>query len=320
MDDKQTPYHCFNINDIWQIQSLFDTSQAKFLQWSSGNLQGSRQQLNLGDLVIYRNVCNRGLMAEFEQPKDCLTLSFFQRASGSVNWQGDELNQDEVMIISPGIDASYRLPEYWWNIEIDIHQPLFETLGLVDESAEVQSFKTTKSITIKKQYQSLLVGFIINTLRMSTETPQLLNSKAWMRQVKVQLLIYLQQAFSDYIVASCNNLNQRQEMGKRIAKLIASYVQLNLPLNIEELAIELATHERNIYRITNDQTGMSPYAYYQLIRLHKFREALHNSDGSHGTVTRCAINSGVDNISRLTSQFCKQFGETPRQYLNFIHK
>lgn len=319
MEELLSPYQCFDINDVWQIQSVFEEANTNYLQWSSGNLSAMRQQLDLGDISIIRNDCNRGLLVELQQPSDCLTLCFFQQTSSSINWQGDELKQHEVMVLRPGSDAKYRLPEKWWNIEIDIYEPLFSILGLTDTNND-QPFEQTKGIIIEPHQQSRLVYFIINKLTAITNNPLLIHSQSWMAETRLQLMIFLQQALYAYQASTLNKPNSQQQLGMQITEQISRHVEQNIPLNIEHLAHNLSTHERQIYRTISQQKGLTPYAYYQLMRLHKFRQALLDSNGSHGVITHYASNTGISNISRLTAQFCQHFGETPRQYLRDTHK
>lgn len=81
----------------------------------------------------------------------------------------------------------------------------------------------------------------------------------------------------------------------------------------KELARELKTSDRQLFRILNALTGMSPRQYIRNYRLKLARFLL--LKGKCRTVGETAYAIGYTNVSYFITQFKKEFGKKPLQIL-----
>jgi transcriptional regulator GlxA family with amidase domain len=60
---------------------------------------------------------------------------------------------------------------------------------------------------------------------------------------------------------------------------------------------------------------MSPQAFLELRRLHRFRRFLFAAPRLKGAITKAAMQSGITHMGRLSERYRKQFGESPSEAL-----
>ena len=87
------------------------------------------------------------------------------------------------------------------------------------------------------------------------------------------------------------------------------------PLVIATLAHQLTVSERTLYRAFHDWAKMGPLDYFQVHRLHMFRQQLLRGNGGAGAVSRAASAAGFDHLSRLAGKYKEHFGELPSETL-----
>jgi AraC-like DNA-binding protein len=101
---------------------------------------------------------------------------------------------------------------------------------------------------------------------------------------------------------------------KRTAHLFAQY-DLEEPLEVDALASTLGVSQRTLYHAFRESLGVGPYAYFQLIRLHKLRDRLLAASPSEASVISLASDLGFNQAGRLSVAYRKHFGESPGETL-----
>ncbi|UHD18621.1 AraC family transcriptional regulator [Thiocapsa bogorovii] len=82
--------------------------------------------------------------------------------------------------------------------------------------------------------------------------------------------------------------------------------------DVAELADELHTSRRTLHRAIKDWSGIGPQAYFQILRLHRFRRRL-LLGRSDEPITAVAYSLGFENMGRLAQLYRRFFGELPSQ-------
>ena len=86
-------------------------------------------------------------------------------------------------------------------------------------------------------------------------------------------------------------------------------------LGVGSLAAQLHVKERTLYQAFHTTLGVGPYEFFQLQRLHRFREAILDGDPYHGRIKQAAQVVGLQDLARATQSYRRYFNETPRQTL-----
>jgi AraC-like DNA-binding protein len=144
-----------------------------------------------------------------------------------------------------------------------------------------------------------------------------LDSSIGRLRLRDQLVALLQSALQPTEALSTLSLNSKAD-GKLVTQaqeMIEQHLCAGMMLNIPDLSNQLNIHERVLYKVFQKNLGISPYAWAHLIRLHQFRQQVLASSATHGVITQTASMLGFNNLSHFSEQFKRQFGETPRQFL-----
>ncbi|MGI6168490.1 MAG: helix-turn-helix domain-containing protein, partial [Christensenellales bacterium] len=83
------------------------------------------------------------------------------------------------------------------------------------------------------------------------------------------------------------------------------------PFNIDEIARAAGLSPHYLTRLFKKYTGMTPYSYYQDIKVEKIKEALSDTSQS---ISEAFLSCGVDYNGRFAEIFRKKTGMTPSEY------
>ena len=106
----------------------------------------------------------------------------------------------------------------------------------------------------------------------------------------------------------------RYELARRALKLLDADGEA--PFSLNELAAGLGTSPRAIQYAFRSAIGVSPYQYMMARKLQSVRRELVHNPADEAPVTVAAYRNGISNLSRMTQQYQRLFGETPRQTLS----
>jgi AraC-like DNA-binding protein len=82
-------------------------------------------------------------------------------------------------------------------------------------------------------------------------------------------------------------------------------------ISLKELAQAASTSVRNVQIVFKQELGVTPIAYIQQFRLHRFRHRLSYAN----SVTEAAYASGFKHLGRLTERYASVFNNTPSVHL-----
>jgi AraC-like DNA-binding protein len=90
---------------------------------------------------------------------------------------------------------------------------------------------------------------------------------------------------------------------------------LSLPLTMADVAAALGVSRRTLFQAFKQSLGLGPHTYFQIIRMHRFRERLIADDSGNASITRLAAEMGFTQLGRLAAMYRDQFNELPSQTL-----
>ena len=99
---------------------------------------------------------------------------------------------------------------------------------------------------------------------------------------------------------------------KRLEEILLPRIA-DFDLVIEDVAIEMDTSRRQLFRQIKENIGQTPKQYIKTLRLAKARELL--EDKTYHSVKAVALSVGYKDIKYFSSQFKKAYGRSPSEYL-----
>jgi AraC-like DNA-binding protein len=102
-----------------------------------------------------------------------------------------------------------------------------------------------------------------------------------------------------------------------LARRARSYIEDNLaqPLRLADLARAVDSDIRRLQRAFRDVFGMSPHRYLHAKRLRLARRRLLRANPESSTVTRIALECGLEHLGRFSADYRSRFGESPSRTL-----
>ena len=110
---------------------------------------------------------------------------------------------------------------------------------------------------------------------------------------------------------------KRKKMSSRKQKLLNEIVLIcnenirDPKFGVLQLAIEINISERQLYRITQDLTGVTPHKFIREIKLQAAKEIIEN--GSFKTIAQVASSVGFERTDYFSKLYFDRFGVIPRE-------
>jgi AraC-like DNA-binding protein len=101
------------------------------------------------------------------------------------------------------------------------------------------------------------------------------------------------------------------EIFEQVSTLFEQHDLRKVPA-VDELAAEVGASRRRLFYSFRHLLGMGPYAYLELLRLHRLRHRLLAGKASGTCVTRAATDLGFGHLGRLSERYRQHFGELPK--------
>ncbi|QYO68380.1 helix-turn-helix domain-containing protein [Leptolyngbya sp. 7M] len=114
-------------------------------------------------------------------------------------------------------------------------------------------------------------------------------------------------------ISPAASTSDRSQLMKRAEAMIME--NLDRPLSVHDLCLELHISERTLRYYFQDYFGMSPIAYLKTHRLNAVHRQLKSSTAAQTTVTNIAIQWGFWHMGQFAKDYKSMFGESPSETL-----
>lgn len=105
---------------------------------------------------------------------------------------------------------------------------------------------------------------------------------------------------------------------RRVAKALDWLLhQTGTGFDLAQLASTAGLSTRNLYYLMHRHTGLTPYRFFQSVRLLRVRKALLNCPSDTPTVSWHALTEGFGHLGRFSALYLRQFGEYPSDTLRW---
>ena len=227
-------------------------------------------------------------------------------SSGPVNVLGRDIDQNVAAIWLPGQEMDYVLNGPYQSLEISVDQRLMTELGW-DLSGD------PLSAIDGNQLRALIDSARAAARWCRAERPSN-NTQLALDQHRDQLLLRLSSVLERW-------QDEPEPSPRRSARRVFTRAEQYLegikgePLDVALLAETLGISRRTLHRAFDDQVGLGPRRYYEVMRLAALRARLRAARPGAETVTELATALGFHDLGRLSGLYRQQYGEYPRETL-----
>lgn len=292
-------------NDVEDYSDLFDGWTHTVTQMQAGRFGYTGLSVMLPDLKVFIDKHTQSLRW-CEYPHIPVTAIFIPlQSSGDVRWRGNEMSQEDVVVQGTGEEQHFVVGAHMQAIYIDIGQQLIQDLGwtwLKNGHMKVAAGSRMKLVrhcfnliaNQHHQYTSTQLVFIRNTLLRMLRDMLFQPAVGKLSKSGRQLCI------SDFeVLLLCEENILKTGVRRQMAN--------------SELAARTGVSERQLYRIFENQLGMSPTRYVELLRLHALRQALLAEKRTNHKIADTMAEFGFTNAGRTARRYSELFYEYPKE-------
>ncbi|MEM1397867.1 MAG: helix-turn-helix domain-containing protein [Pseudomonadota bacterium] len=302
--DKEAMVNKLVCDDVDEYSDLFDGWTHRTIQTEPGRFGYKGHSIRLPGLDIHLDQHSRSLRwCEF--PHSPVTSIFVPlKCSGSVMWRGQDLSANSIILQGKGEEQHFVVGPQMQAIFIDISRELTLDLGwnkLGNGHMRVLPAQRNKlvrycldlaknnGIQIKDDQNLPIRNTVLRLLHHLFSAPHELKEKCD-RNIQI----------SDFeVLLLCEDSLQKSGLAK--------------PPSNADLALEIGVSERRFYRAFENQLGMSPSRYMEILRLHGLRQRLLTAVNANLKIADAMTEFGFSNAGRTAKRYNDLFLEYPKE-------
>ena len=307
--------HTFD--DVDEFREHLNGWNCDITQLSRGSLRLRVNQVAFDDLVIRR-------LVSVGSYSDSITIdpgwqSFTVCISGSrrLHWCGLEIPGGSLIVEGPGREHRAKAPERLATLGFLVADRLLDRLGVLDGVDLPLGPAPEQSVLPLNGARLARFRVLAQLIRSWGGTGDAQASAHDLRQQALKLLSSsVRHGATRARATPPIRRIPRYELARRALKLLDADGEA--PFNLNELAASLGTTPRAIQYAFRSAIGVSPYQYMMVRKLQSVRRELVHNPADEAPVTVAAYRHGIANLRRMTQQYQRLFGETPRQTLSRV--
>lgn len=293
-------------DDFEAMQEAFgggDAAENEQLQLTAGPLGFRSQGLELGGVLLEWNSYRQSIHFRTEFRAPFLAFSFTLQASAPTRAVGRELGAEAAAVEHPSLGPiEYVTARGTTGLRLRVREDLAREMGWEAPTDQVARVHTGHLADLAAYCRTVL-----SAPRGEADAS---------REIACRhgVLARLREALPELLAPS-------EEPGARLERsLLARRARVAMQarsvvdhLRVGELARQLATSERTLYRACHETFGVGPHELDQLLRLHRFRALLVERGSYRGVIAEAAEEAGFAHLGRLAGMYRRHFGEAPRE-------
>jgi AraC-like DNA-binding protein len=289
--------------------------------WDIETLQLSPGQLDLSStLVMFPGVQliwdRNGAKMEQHVSYQASGIAFGMVLAGDARalFRGHELDFGDALLWRSGEELEYIVPKGLASLIVRVDETLVELLGWSVAGSSMQQLPRQHLLKLQQSCRQAT-----QAAREQAEIPDNFTQQdafLWRDRILADLEAALEPWLTGAAYSEKGALlaTPHFHLIKNTAHFFAQY-DLEKPLAVDALARSLGVSQRTLYHAFRKSLGVGPYAYFQLIRLHKLRDRLLTASPSEASVISLASELGFHQAGRLSVAYRKHFGESPGETL-----
>jgi AraC family ethanolamine operon transcriptional activator len=283
-------------------------------QLEGGAFEGELIAAQLAGIQFARVAYNREIRSWGGSPDGMIALAVPLSSPQLLTWHGHVISMDHVILQkgSQGVDFLRKGTFHHALAAIDIaallqaadvtHQPQVESL-LLGNALTAQPDETALN-RFRRYFQTLFA-----LIQMHPEQALRPTTQAFIRKKAIALMLNL---LTPSGVSTFRSSSRYQVMKQAEAMMLEN---LDRPLTIHDLCMELHVSERTLRYGFQECFGMNPIAYLRAHRLNGVRRQLKTVAVAQTTVTDIAIQWGFWHMGQFAKDYKKMFDESPSETL-----
>lgn len=289
------------------------------LQLTPGLLNFTSTQVDLQGILLEWNRVGTRIRSREVYRGSGVLFSFLLQGSDRVKVCGNELDYGNVVLWHSGEELEYIAPTGVTSLTIHVDAALADLFGwtlnggtyrLVPIPCLMRLEQTCRLATRAVQRQGS-VG-----IDAGVDTQSLQDAARWRDRILVEVESVLASWLTSPTSANKTSLpgTHHFRLIKDAERFFEQY-DLGQSKTVDAIAEGVGVPRRTLFHAFRTYMGIGPYAYLQLIRLHRLRDRLLAESPAETSVTKLASELGFDHMGRLSAAYRKHFGEYPRETL-----
>ena len=304
--------------DVWSAEVGWQTD---YRQMGKGKFDAWFNMGLCSELAVVDQYCNREMSATGIPPANCVPLLITQNHGARGVVRGKPLKPNEVFIVGPGSEVTYRTPPDLRMLTLHLPLPRlrrgFEAILGEEPDALIGKTQFIELPEELSRRLSLIGQSVLDAARRSVIDEV---ASVWQRE--------LEEHFVTALISGLRGPGER-EPGRLARQNRVEYVtaardyietHLDTPLGLETLARETEVSPRTLEYAFREVFDITPLRYIKVRRLHAARRRLLEAEDPQLTVTRVALNYGFNHFSYFARDYRALFGEYPSESLGAAHR
>ncbi|CTQ62000.1 helix-turn-helix domain-containing protein [Roseibium album] len=290
--------------DVEDYSDLFDGWTHTVTQMEAGRFGYSGLSINLPDLKVFIDTHTRPLRW-CEYPHIPVTAIYIPlHSAGDVRWRGREMSNASVVVQGTGEEQHFIVGANTQAIYVDIGQQLIQSLGWHDLK--------NGQMTVASEPRKRFVRYCFDLTAQQPDrdaSPQLFFKRNNLLRLLREML------FPAIASGHSNSGNQVRVSDFEVLILCEELLMktgMTKPVTNSDLAGQIGISERRFYRAFENQLGMSPTRYIELLRLHALRRALLSEERTNHKIADTMTEFGFTNAGRTARRYSELFYEYPK--------
>ena len=307
-------YTEFATHDVDELESHeTDQWESTFRQLSSGRLAFQTRSADLDGIRLNWNSFGQSLKVTDLRTAEGFSMGLPLDLVKPGVVECRDARVGDALLFYPGREVSYLIPTSSRSLMIDVD---FSTLAWhpghpIELAMMTPSPESVQELTRYCLKATRLIR--LNTLQPSKHHAVIVKE---LRQGIVRRLEPVLRPWTRNDTThpdKCHSSRQRFHSLQRAERFLREWPD-STPPSIDRTAAELEVSKRTLYREFQRWNDVSPYRFYLIERLHRFRTELIIEGHDHGgSVAEAARRSGFKHLSRATGSYRELFGELPSQ-------
>jgi AraC family transcriptional regulator, ethanolamine operon transcriptional activator len=300
--------------DFDELAQAFQGWDLRIRQLGRGPFRGQLQFLQLGEIQVFRASANRRVHVEGWPPPGCFGCAPVVAANENAVWRGRRLKAGQVRVQVPGQQADHLTPaDHYQLVALAVDGNLVRqgapVLGGFDLEERLAG---REAVTTGPACCRALWSYLIGVLNLAQARPDLLTQPG--RRIEQECV----RRFVGLLARPNGDPTACQPSNRaRLVRRADDYMRAHLrePLSLLDLCRERDVSERTLHYAFQEVRGLSPMAYFKVVRLNAVRQEL-RAAADMATVHDIAQRWGFRHTGEFAAAYRRLFGELPSQTLN----
>lgn len=283
-----------------------------FRQLSRGAFRGEVELVALGPLRVMRIAVNRVIQARGAIEPDKACFSLITPTNEGASWRGRTRKRGDINVNSPSSEVDHLSSREYDSLtivaDIDHLRSAGDSLLGIDVGPYLRG---SNGLGPTPQSFATLEGVARGTLDLTRSRPEFLESPQGRALIEETLTRNLVNALAGRpTLAEDAPVQNRQRVAQRAEEFMLANLRSS-PL-MTSLCEELDVSERTLRYAFHDRFGVSPRAYFEMLRLNAIRRQIAETRAEVG-VQEAARQWGVVHLGNFAADYRRLFGEAPSQ-------